>query len=181
MWYLSYLAKEHTFAICKFFALQSRSLTTGPPRKSLYLLFNAYYMFIILSTLHSPCRCRFSLVLNSFWLEPFKRKKNIFITLVCWWGCNLEVVVCLRKYSILFLICISPGYRILSQLYFSQQLRCGASVPWLTLFHLPYLLSSPFFVLLCLFFLLVTFLWLIVLIHELWCAFVYLSYFLSSS
>jgi len=69
---------------------------------------------------------------------------------VCWWWCSLVVVVCLRKYFILFLICTFLGYRILSQLYFSQHLRCGASVLWLTLFHLPNLLSSPFFVLLCL-------------------------------
>ena len=101
--------------------------------------------------------------------------------MVCWWWCSLVVVVSLRKYSILFLICIFLGYRILSQLCFSQQLRCGASVPWRALFHLPNLLSSPFFVLLCLFFLLVTFLWLIVLSNELWCASVYLSYFLSLS
>ena len=154
MWHLSSLAKEHTFAICECFPLQSRSLTTGPPRMSLYLPFNTYYMFIILGTVHSPCRSRFSLVLNSFWLETFQKT---FITLICWWGCNLVVLVCLRKYSILFLICISLVYKILSQLYFSQQLRCGASVPWLTLFHLPNLLSSPFFILLCLFFLLVTF------------------------
>ena len=178
MWHLSSLVKEHTFAICKCFPLQSRSLTTGPPRKSLYLPFNTYYMFIILGTVHSPCRSRFSLVLNFFWLETFQKT---FITLICWWGCNLVVLVCLRKYSILFLICISLVYKILSQLYFSQQLRCGASVPWLTLFHLPNLLSSPFFILLCLFFLLVTFLRLIVLISELWCAFVELSYFLSLS
>ena len=178
MWHLSSLAKEHTFAICKCFPLQTRSLTTGPPRMSLYLPFNTYYMFIILGTVHSPCRSRFSLVLNFFWLETFQKT---FITLICWWGCNLVVLVCLRKYSILFLICISLVYKILSQLYFSQQLRCGASVPRLTLFHLPNLLSSPLFILLCLFFLLVAFLWLIVLISELWCAFVELSYFLSLS
>ena len=157
MWDLSSLqlsSQEQNFAVCKCFALQNRSLTTGPPKKSLYLPFNTYYMFIILGTVHSPCRSRFSLVLNSFWLETFQKT---FITLICWWGCNLVVLVCLRKYSILFLICISLVYKILSQLYFSQQLRCGASVPWLTLFHLPNLLSSPFFILLCLFFLLVTF------------------------
>ena len=112
-------------------------------------------------------------------LRPFK--KPFLVSLVCWWWCSLIVVVRLRKYFILFLICIFLGYRILSQLYLSQHLRCGTSVLWLILFHLPNLLSSPFFVLLCLFFLLVTFLWLIVLIHELWCAFVELSYFLSSS
>ena len=76
---------------------------------------------------------------------------------VCWWWRSLVVVVCLRKYFILFLICTFLRYRILSQLYFSQHLRWGASVLWLTLFHLPNLLSSPFFVLLCLFLLLVTF------------------------
>ena len=99
--------------------------------------------------------------------------------MVCWWWCSLIVVVCLRKYFTLFLICIFLGYRILSQLYLSQHLKCGASVLWLTLFNFPNLLSSPFFILLCLFFLLVTFPWLIVLNHELWCAFVELSYFLS--
>ena len=64
MWDLSSLelsSKEQTFAICKCFALQSRSLTTGPPKKSLYLPFNTYYVFIILDTVHSPCRYRFSL------------------------------------------------------------------------------------------------------------------------
>ena len=59
------------------------------------------------------------------------------------------------------------GYRILSHLYFSQHLKSGASVLWLTLFHLPNLPSFTFFVLLCLFSLLVTFLSLIVLNHEL--------------
>ena len=73
-------------------------------------------------------------------MRPFKKN----ITLVCLWWCSLVVVVCQRKYFILFLICIFLGYRILSQLCFSQHLRCGASVPWLTLFHLPNLLSSPF-------------------------------------
>ena len=158
MWHLSSLAKEQTFAICKCFALQSRSLTTRPPRKSLYLPFNTYYMFIILVLFIPPIDPDFHFVLNSFWLETFYKT---FITLVCWWWYNIVVVVCMRKYFILFLICIFLGYRILSQLYFSQHLRSGASVLWLTLFHLPNLLSSSFFVLLCLFFLLVTFLWLI--------------------
>ena len=163
MWDLSSLAKEQNFAICKCFALQSRSLTTGPPKKSLYLPFNTYYMFIILGTVHSPCRSRFSLRFK-FLLTWDLLKKNI--TLVCLWWCSLVVVVCQRKYFILFLICIFLGYRILSQLCFSQHLRCGAIVLWLTLFHLPNLLSSPFFVVLCLF-LLLTFLSLIVLNHEL--------------
>ena len=183
MWDLSSLAKEQTFSICKCFAFQRRSLTTGPPRKSLYLLFNTYYMIIILGTVHFPCRSRFSLGFK--FLLTWDLLKNISY-IVCWWWCSLVVVVCLRKYFILFLMCNFLVYRILSQLYFSQHLWCGAMfhVPnfiCLPLFHMPNLLSSPFFVLLCLFFLLVTFLWLIVLIHELWCAFVELSYFLSSS
>ena len=146
----------------------------------------SHYIYLLICTtcwsfgllFFPPVYWDFRFLLNSFCLETFYKT---FITLVCWWWCCLVVVACLRKYSILFLICIFLGYRILSQLCFSQQLRCGASVPWRALFHLPNLLSSPFFVLLCLFFLLVTFLWLIVLIHELWCAFVELSYFLSSS
>ena len=112
-----------------------------------------------------------------------KKRKNISCYIGWWWWCSLILVVCLRKYFILFLMCNFLVYRILSQLYFSQHLWCGAMfhVPnfiCLPLFHMPNLLSSPFFVLLCLFFLLVTFLWLIVLSHELWCAFVELSYFL---
>ena len=58
--------------------------------------------------------------------------------------CSLVVVVCQRKYFILFLICIFLGCIIVSQLRSSQHLRYGASVLWLTLFHLPNLLSSPF-------------------------------------
>ena len=108
-------------------------------------------------------------------LRPFK--KPFLVSLVCWWWCSLIVVVRLRKYFILFLICIFLGYRVLTQLYFSQHFKMWCQCP-LTLFHMPNLLSFPFFVLLCLFFLLVTFLWLIVLSHELWCAFVELSYFL---
>ena len=168
MWDLSSLAKEQNFSICKCIALQSRSVTTGPPRKSLYLLFNTYYMIIILGTVHFPCRSRFSLGFK--FLLTWDLLKNISY-IVCWWWCSLVVVVCLRKYFILFLIYIFFGCIILCQLCFSQHLRCGASVLWLTLFHLSNLLSSSFFVLLCLFFLLVTFLWLIVLNHTLWCAF----------
>ena len=99
-------------------------------------------MFIILGTIHFPCRSRFSL---GFKLLLTWDLLKIFITLVCWWWCSLIVVVCLRKYFILFLICIFLGYRILSQLYLSQHLKRGASVLWLTLFNLPNLLSSPFF------------------------------------
>ena len=44
---------------------------------------------------------------------------------------------------------------------------------------MPNLLSFPFIVLLCLFFLLVTFVWLIILNNELPCTFEQLSYFLS--
>ena len=160
-------------------ALQSRSLTTGPLGKSLYLPFNIYITCLSFGVLFlPPVDPDFPFFLDSFWLETFYKT---FITWGCWWWCSLVVVVRLRKYFTLFLICIFLVYRILSQLYFPQQFRCGASVSWLTLFHLPNLLSSTFFVLQCLFFLLVTFLWLIVLNHELWCAFVELSYFLSLS
>ena len=107
--------------------------------------------------------------------------KKTFITLVCWWWCSLVVVVCLRKYLSCFWYVSFLGIEFWVNSISISTLRCGASVLWLTLFPTPNLLSFPFFVLLCLFFLLVTFLWLIVLSNELWCASVYLSYFLSLS
>ena len=106
--------------------MQSSSLTIGPPRKSLYLPFNTYYMFIILGTLHSPRDTDFHFLLSSFWLETFKKT---FITLVCWWWYSLVVVVCLRKYFILFLIHIFIGYRILCLLYFSQYFKMWCQCP----------------------------------------------------
>ena len=123
-------------------ALQNSSLTSGLPRKSLCLPFNTHYMFIILGTLHSPVDPDFHFLFNSFWLETFYKT---CITFVCWWWCSLVVVICLRKYFILFLICIFLGIEFWVNYISLSTLRCGASVFWLTLFPMPNLLSFPLF------------------------------------
>ena len=107
-----------------------------------------------------------------------KKRKNISCYIGWWWWCSLILVVCLRKYFILLCICMYVCiwyvfFLVLNWVnYISLSiLRCDASVLLLTLFHMPNLLSFPFIVLLCLFFLLVTFVWLIILNNELPCTF----------
>ena len=109
------------------------------------------------------------------WLELWRSHvwglvKKIYCYIGCWLWCSL-IVVHLRKYFILFLICIFLWHRILSQLHFSQHFKMWCQCP---LFNIVLYASSavfPMFLLLCLFFLLVIFLWLIVWNNELSCTF----------
>ena len=108
-------------------------------------------------------------------LRPFKKA-----LLHCYISCYIVLFVVMQSHScctsekvfyLVFDMDFFLGIEFWVNYISLSILRCGASVLWLTLFHMPNLLSFPFFVLLCLFFLLVTFLWLIVLNNELSCTF----------
>ena len=123
-------------------ALQNSSLTILPPRKSQYLPFHMYYMFMIWGAVHSHGDPDFHFLSNSFWLETFYKT---FTRLVCWWWCSLVVVVCLRMYFILFWYIFFLGIEFWVNYISLSTLICGASVLWLTLLPMPNLLSFPFF------------------------------------
>ena len=148
--------------------MQSSSLTIGPPRDSLYLPFNTYCMFIILGTVHSPGDPDFHFLLNSFWVQTFYKTFYYIGLLVVMQSCSR----CMSKkvFYLVFDMCFSWVEFWVNYISLST-LRCGGTVLWLTLFHVTNLRSFSFCVLLFLFFLLVTFLWLIILNNELWFAF----------
>ena len=80
-------------------------------------LFLLKYLFVLIKVFW---RNEMAKIMEISHLRPSK-KFSCYIG--CWWWCSLIVVVCLRKYFILFLICIFLGCWILSQLYFSQHFK----------------------------------------------------------